>query len=176
MLDTLLERVLKEWKIITQAPLSFLVSVSLLAVLIFFSLEYFHAERDRTQTEHINLLTARLDESLKAKTLGDGNHFVNWPDKYQPLAVVGKSFKNEQVPLDGYAYSNCHFSNVTFLYNGTTPLQFTHNEMSGLSVLKTDNPAVAGTIYWVAGFVGLPDTVKLDIPAERLQRGIPDSR
>jgi hypothetical protein len=97
------------------------------------------------------------------------SQLMKWAETYQPISVVGKPFINELVRLDGYSYQNCDFTHVTFLYNGTTPIQFVNNRIDGSFVFRTDNPAVLGTVYWLKAFVGLPDTMKLDIPPERLQ-------
>src|SRR5260221_12835552 len=43
-----------------------------------------------------------------------------WPLPYYPIAINGKTFINERVELDGRAFVNCTFTNVTFVYNGTT--------------------------------------------------------
>lgn len=70
MLDTLLEHALKEWAVIREAPVAFLVCVALVGVLIFFGVEWFHGERVATQGERIRLLTERLDEArLSVKTV-----------------------------------------------------------------------------------------------------------
>jgi hypothetical protein len=69
MLDTLLEHALKEWHVIREAPIAFLVCIGLCAAIIFIGVEWFHAERVATQEERIKLLSERLDESrLSLKT------------------------------------------------------------------------------------------------------------
>jgi hypothetical protein len=69
-LDTLFEHVLKEWKVITKAPISFLICVGFLGLIIFLALEWFHREKTETQKERIELLSARLDEArLSVKTV-----------------------------------------------------------------------------------------------------------
>ena len=57
--------------------------------------------------------------------------FPKWQHPYQPTVIVGKTFHNQEVLLDGYAYESCTFVNVTFVYNGTTPLQFAGNHVEG---------------------------------------------
>ncbi|MFH1091181.1 MAG: hypothetical protein V1742_06395, partial [Pseudomonadota bacterium] len=32
--------------------------------------------------------------------------FIKWPDPYKPISVVGKTFTNESVNLDGHSYSH----------------------------------------------------------------------
>ncbi len=75
-----------------------------------------------------------------------------WPNPYRPELVVGKYFKSQEVPLDGKAYSNCTFENVTFSYEGTTPVNFNNNTVIGPPQYKTNNPAVAGTLLLTKGF------------------------
>ena len=95
---------------------------------------------------------------------------AKWPEPYAPISVVGKTFKNEKVTLDGISYSGCTFENVTFVYNGTTPIQFTNNSVRGSIQMRTDNLAVGGALAWLAGFVGLPPNVTLDFgPGNRLE-------
>jgi hypothetical protein len=62
-MDTLLEHLLKEWKVILQAPFAFGLCVVVAAIIIFFALEWLHRERVATKEERIKLLSERLDES-----------------------------------------------------------------------------------------------------------------
>jgi hypothetical protein len=48
----------------------------------------------------------------------------DWINKLKK--VYKKSFHNERVPLDGYDYSDCQFTNVTLVYNGGY-FSLTHN-------------------------------------------------
>ncbi|RUU44108.1 hypothetical protein EOD08_11205 [Mesorhizobium sp. M6A.T.Ca.TU.002.02.2.1] len=52
--------------------------------------------------------------------------------------VDGKTFVNEQVPLDGYHYENCTFQNTTFLYNGGR-FAFNGNTIEGLFLRSNVN-------------------------------------
>jgi hypothetical protein len=85
-------------------------------------------------------------------------------ENYKPIAIVGKTFRNEIVPLDGYAYSDDTFENVTFVYNGTTPLQFTHNTVGGF-VMKSDNPAINYVLAMLYGFGLLDKNKEFIMPA-----------
>src|SRR5262245_31219963 len=72
MLDTLLDYVIKEWNVIREAPVAFLLCVVFLGILIFAGLEWFHAEKSETQTQRISFLTERLDEArLSVKTTAE---------------------------------------------------------------------------------------------------------
>ncbi len=72
--------------------------------------------------------------------------FPIWPHPYAPILVIGKTFRNEEVPLDGYRYSNCVFINVKFVYNGTTAIGVTDSKFDGPFVLRSENAAVSGTV------------------------------
>lgn len=89
--------------------------------------------------------------------------FIKWPDPYKPISVIGKTFQNERVPLDGYSYSRCTFYNVSFVYNGTTTLQFTNCTVKGFTV-RSDNPAVEGAMLLMAGFYGIKGDVRFVLP------------
>jgi hypothetical protein len=95
------------------------------------------------------------------------SQFAKWPDHYMPTLITGKTYRNEEVILDGYAYSNCEFYNVTFVYNGTTPIHFSNNKVFGPKIFKSDNDSVLGAWTMVAGFGALKSEVQLlDVPAE----------
>jgi hypothetical protein len=75
-----------------------------------------------------------------------------WPVDYSPQVVSNRRFANTVVALDNISCSDCVFENVTFKYNGDTPLRFAHNTVSGTMVFASDNPAVLGTLFLVQGF------------------------
>jgi hypothetical protein len=60
--------------------------------------------------------------------------------------VVGKTFRNEVVPVDGHSYSACTFENVTLLYKGEAPFDFAHNTFNGTVTLRLET----GPLYAVA--------------------------
>lgn len=90
--------------------------------------------------------------------------FIKWPDPYRPTTVIGKTFRSETVLLDGISYSGCEFYDVTFLYNGTTPVQFTNNKVFGRTRFRSDNVVVEGAILWMRGFGVLKPDVPIDLP------------
>ncbi len=53
--------------------------------------------------------------------------------------VTDRWYQNEKVTLDGYRYRNCTFTNVTFVYNGTKPFEFSYNTVEGPITLTTQN-------------------------------------
>jgi len=59
-METLIEFVLREWRVIRAAPLSFFVINVLMAILIFFAVEYHYAETISTQRERIALYQDKL--------------------------------------------------------------------------------------------------------------------
>jgi hypothetical protein len=101
------------------------------------------------------------------------DNFSKWPEPYKAISIIGKTFRNEKVLLDGNAYSGCEFYNVTFVYNGTTPIQFANNKINGQIIIASDNLAVLGTLALTVGFNILKDEIKiLDLPpGAKLERG-----
>jgi hypothetical protein len=87
--------------------------------------------------------------------------FPIWPKPYSPIAVVGKTFRNEKVPLDGYSYSNCVFDNVKLIYNGTTAAQINNSKVTGALVISSDNMAVEGVMLLLGGIGYLKPGVDL---------------
>ena len=86
---------------------------------------------------------------------------LQWPDPYQPISVVNKAFRNEEVLLDGYSYDHCTFENVTFVYNGTTAPQMMFPTIRGSFNLRSDNVAVEGTLAMLKGFGMLQPDVNM---------------
>lgn len=74
-------------------------------------------------------------------------HFPT-PDWHEPLVpIVNQTYRNETVQLDGKAFHDCRFENVTFLYNGTKPTSLIGCTLSGARefTFQTDNPSVMTT-------------------------------
>lgn len=74
----------------------------------------------------------------------------NWGDSYRPQRIEGKTFANTRVPLDGHAYYHCTFNNVTFVYDGTTPVIFQHNTIGGC-LIASDNPSIQAAFGMMLG-------------------------
>jgi len=91
--------------------------------------------------------------------------FIKWPDPYRPISIIGKTFINETVVLDGYLYDHCTFTNVTFVYNGTTAIQFSSNKIHGLIKLNSDNPAVSMSVLWISALLGVTEDKLNVIPS-----------
>jgi hypothetical protein len=67
-------------------------------------------------------------------------------NNYRKEAVVGKSFTQERVLLDGRSFSDCTFDKVTLVFNGTAPFDFVHNTLIPPIRVTSDNPAVRNTL------------------------------
>lgn len=86
------------------------------------------------------LVELKKDQASKNQGL-DAN---GW-SKYVKIPVVGKTYRNETVPLDGYSYSNCTFINVMFEYSGRAPFDLVHNNING-AWIDLKNPSLLGLI------------------------------
>lgn len=87
--------------------------------------------------------------------------------------ITHHKFSNEVVVLDGFEYSDCDFTNVTFKYNGTTSIKFHDSQIHGPFRIRTENPTVTGTAVL---FIGLgmisPDIPLVSGPEDKPVRGI----
>jgi hypothetical protein len=110
--------------------------------------------------------------------------FSVWPDPYNPIMVLGRTFRNEKVLIDGHSYRDCKFYNVTFLYNGTTPIQITHSEI-GSTWVESENPAVIGTFILLRSIGFLREDIAMPTPpgvhieplrSEASPRNVPSNR
>ncbi|MGA9508999.1 MAG: hypothetical protein WBV55_10295 [Candidatus Sulfotelmatobacter sp.] len=55
----------------------------------------------------------------------------------------GHSFANETIEVDGKSFRDCKFENVTFMFRGKAPVDFSGNtQVSGGFSINTDDPAV----------------------------------
>ena len=84
---------------------------------------------------------------------------------YQPKVVRGARFANQRVLLDGYEYDGCVFENVTFEFNGTTPIRMVNNRIERFR-LSSASPTVLATIAWLHG-LGL---VHKDLQVQRVAK------
>ena len=69
----------------------------------------------------------------------------NW-DKYSKTPIIGKTYVNQRVLLDGNSYNNCTFTNVTLVYNGTAPFDLANNVFNGGIIISSDKPNIAALI------------------------------
>lgn len=77
------------------------------------------------------------------------------------IEVRNRTYKNEKVVLDGHRYQDCVFENVTFVYNGTADIDFSHNKIGGSRGFETSNPAVSGTLDFLKGMGYLRDDIPI---------------
>jgi hypothetical protein len=92
--------------------------------------------------------------------------FAKWPRPYSPELVSGKTFRNERVILDAHSYSRCTFENITFVYNGTTPIQLNNNTFSGTRRFASDNQSVTGAwLLFIGMGVTIPGITLEDVPS-----------
>lgn len=165
MLEEFIKYILGEWRMIAQSPVSFFVALIVVGLLIWGATTWGYGREMSLLKEQVadykNKLSSKADAS-KAKIDELETQFPKWPHPYQPTSVVGKAFRNERVILDGKSYSHCIFENVTFVYNGTTTIQFSNNKILGSAWYASDNPAVLGTLGWMRGFGLVKDGVIID--------------
>jgi hypothetical protein len=90
--------------------------------------------------------------------------FSSWPTSYAPISVIGRTFRSERVLLDGHSYLRCIFENVTFVYNGTTPIQMTLNTISGKTMFASDSPSISMAWMFLETFKQVPSMGVLDVP------------
>jgi hypothetical protein len=144
MFETFIKYVLGEFRMIWDAPLSFVAAVLGTALIAWIALDWRYSTIIANKDSEITLAKSQRDDyrdklggatAEQAKAAIDAikkQGKMNDPDK--PLiAVTKKLFHNERVPLDGYRYSDCKFENVTFVYNGG-PAEFSHNHVVGYSI------------------------------------------
>lgn len=81
-------------------------------------------------------------------------------DPTRHIKVIGKKFSNQRVPIDGYHYEDCTFTNVTFVYNGKSGFGFKHNELNGGYIVDTDNPSINAAIALYKGL----SVIRKDVP------------
>ncbi len=86
------------------------------------------------------------------------------PADYRPKVIRGVRFANQKVLLDGYEYVGCEFVNVTFAYNGSTPIRMQNNRIAMPFLLSSENPTVLATIGWLYGL----DLVRKEMAFEPL--------
>jgi hypothetical protein len=96
----------------------------------------------------------------------DNSKYIQFPEPYVPISVIGKTYRNERVILDGHAYTNCNFYSVTFVYNGTTSIVFAHNSIINGMMFSSDNPSVLMTTVALKGLGYLKEGALFDAPSE----------
>ena len=85
------------------------------------------------------------ERSLSSKTPAQVDTLASAWKATNKTPVIGKSFVNQEVPLDGFSYSDCTFRNVTLVFNGDAPFDLTNNTIEGVYI-RSANPALNGLI------------------------------
>jgi hypothetical protein len=76
------------------------------------------------------------------------------------IIVSKKTFQNERVLLDGHAYRECLFENVTLVFNGTEPFELTKNTFTGKAIVTSENGAISGIIGLLRSMGTIPASVE----------------
>jgi len=71
---------------------------------------------------------------------------MEWKDM-QKISVVGKTFVNEKILLDGHSYNNCTFINPRLVYNGTAPFDITNSTFKGQLLIESEKPQIEAMLY-----------------------------
>ena len=67
-------------------------------------------------------------------------HFNSQEYASSPLQRIWRqTYKNQTVALDGYHYVQCTFDNVTFMYEGTRPMEMTEVTFVGAIAIGSTN-------------------------------------
>jgi hypothetical protein len=104
---------------------------------------------------------ALAEESSNTQSL------TNFREDYPLKEIRGKTFQNETVQIDGNAFVDCTFDNVTFRFDGKAPFRFTTDHFPPHSKfnITSNNPVVIATMELMNGFI------KLGNPAQNQPQG-----
>ncbi len=129
-----LDYIQKEWSVIKKIPIAIIVII----MIVYFSINWIFKERLTAKNDLINTKNdkivslnekiASLEKELESKPEIRYRKTITiyedakskWTGK-KKKQVIGKTFQNERIELDGYSYRNCEFIDVTFVYKGETP-------------------------------------------------------
>jgi len=89
--------------------------------------------------------------------------FQKFDESKKFVSVRNKSFVNETVPLDGYSYHNCKFTNVKLLYNGTAYYELADNTFEGSIVFATDNKQILGMMLLIRNLLKAADIADIEL-------------
>ncbi len=76
--------------------------------------------------------------------------------------IQAKTFKNEAVQIDGNAFIDCTFDNVTFRFDGEAPFRFTNDHFEPRSKVEvtSNNPVVKSIIELMSAVLKLEGPVQ----------------
>jgi hypothetical protein len=81
--------------------------------------------------------------------------------KIPPKDIYDKVYTNERVPLNGFIYHHCTFTNVTFVINGIKSGGIEYSRMNAYAI-ATDNPVIETAISFLNGLGALRFPVKVN--------------
>ena len=95
------------------------------------------------------------------------SYSAGWqPDLDTKHPIVGKTFRNQEVQVDGKIFNRCTFENVTFFYRAKQPFQMAGCTFLGTRLIRTDNAEVVGMVGLMKGLgylvKGMP--IHSDVP------------
>jgi hypothetical protein len=120
-----------------------LIGIAVIALLVAFLIGRF------TNTSTSTNANANINAS--ANSNANINTFTNFNADAKLIEIKNKSFLNERVLLDGHSYKDCTFTNVKFVYNGTTPTVIIRSYFKGVNAVASDNPVVNSTAVMMKG-------------------------
>lgn len=160
MLDVFIKYILGEFRVIWNAPLSFVISTLAATFVIWVALDWRYSGvvagkvgQLELQDRQILDLKQKIDELTAQPTKLAKPH----TRKEEPLTpITGNYFKNERVPLDGFNYTRCTFENVTLVYNGG-PFSMTYNTIKGF-VITSESPEITSAmkLLFDLGYIKFP--------------------
>jgi hypothetical protein len=101
----------------------------------------------------VGLIAGRMGLAGHSNALSLANFKPDFPF----TEIRGKTFKNETVQLDGNAFIDCTFDNVTLKFDGQAPFRFTNDHFENRSKLQitSSNPVIKSTIELIGVFLQL---------------------
>jgi hypothetical protein len=138
-----LDRLREEAAMIRAAPLSFSLAVVACLVLSFMLVRWIYKERLTAANDLLNYYKEKT--SISRLSPEEITSLKKAWEKSEKKLVFGKTFRNEKVPLDGFSYVECEFTNVNFVFNGDAPFDLIRNKISG-AWIETKNPALTSLI------------------------------
>jgi len=101
----------------------------------------------------IGLIAGRMGLAGHSNALSLANFRPDFPLK----EIREKTFKNETVELDGNAFIDCTFDNVTLKFDGQAPFRFTNSHFDNRSKyqITSNNPVISSTIELIGVFLKL---------------------
>src|SRR5215467_9673898 len=87
----------------------------------------------------------------------DALSLANFRPDFPLTEIRQKTFKNETVQLDGNAFIDCTFDNVTLKFDGQAPFRFTNSHFENRSKFQitSNNPVITSTIELIGVFLKL---------------------